>query len=105
MAKIITSIPSSSSSVSNTSQLINDGADGINPFITALDILNVDKNFVYTQNIPSTVWTISHMLNKFPSVMVMDSAGTVVIGEINYQNINNITLTFSAAFSGKATLN
>ena len=105
MAKIITSISISSSNVTKTSQLLNDGADGINPFITLLDLLNVDKNFVYEQNIPSTIWTIVHQLNKFPSVTVLDSAGTMVMGQVNHQDINTLIITFSAAFSGKATLN
>ena len=64
-----------------------------------------DKFFDYTQSVPATVWNITHNLGKFPSISVIDSAGTVVIGEYTYMDDNNVKLTFSAAFSGKAYLN
>ena len=61
--------------------------------------------FTFNQTIPATTWTISHNLGKFPSVTVIDSANTVVIGSYVYIDNNNITLNFSAAFAGKAYLN
>ena len=64
-----------------------------------------DKNFVFTQNAPATTWTITHDLNKFPSVSVVDSANEVVFGDVTYTNTNSLTVTFTAAFSGKAYLN
>ena len=64
-----------------------------------------DKNFVFTQNAPATTWTITHNLNKFPSVSVVDSANEIVYGEVIYTNTNSLTVTFTAAFSGKAYLN
>jgi hypothetical protein len=38
-------------------------------------------------------------------VTVKDSAGSTVIGEVEYVDLNNITITFSGAFSGEAYLN
>jgi hypothetical protein len=67
--------------------------------------IDADKNYVHNQIASSTTWNIAHNLNKFASVSVVDSAGSVVIGEITYVDTNNVTLTFSAAFSGKAYLN
>lgn len=64
-----------------------------------------DKTFVYVQQSASKTWTIKHDLNKFPSITVIDSAGTKVQGEVVYTDINNITISFSSAFSGKAYLN
>jgi len=64
-----------------------------------------DKNFVFTQGTPATTWTITHNLNKFPSVSVVDSANEIVYGEVIYTNTNSLTVTFTAAFSGKAYLN
>jgi hypothetical protein len=64
-----------------------------------------DKNFVFVQGTPSTTWVIQHNLGKFPSITVIDSADTVVVGEYTYTNINKVTLTFSAGFAGKAYLN
>ena len=64
-----------------------------------------DKSFTFTQYQSSDTWTITHNLNKFPSVQVQDSAGTNVMGEIYYNSLDQLTLRFSAAFSGKAYLN
>jgi len=64
-----------------------------------------DLNFTFTQNTPSATWTITHDLGKFSSVSVVDSANTVVYGNVDYINDNSLRVTFSAAFSGKAYLN
>jgi hypothetical protein len=64
-----------------------------------------DLNFTYTQSTPSTTWTITHNLGKFPSVSVVDSANTQVYGNVNYIDNDSLTLTFTGAFSGKAYLN
>ena len=64
-----------------------------------------DLNFVFNQLIPSAIWNVTHNLNKYPSVTVVDSGGTVVVGDINYIDTNNLTITFSFIFSGKAYMN
>lgn len=64
-----------------------------------------DLHFTYVQGVPSTSWNIQHNLGKFPSITVIDSAGTVVTGEYTYIDINNVTLTFSVPFAGTAYLN
>lgn len=64
-----------------------------------------DKNYRHVQGVSSATWNIAHNLDKFPSVTIKDSAGSIVIGEIQYNDTNNITLTFSGAFSGEAYLN
>jgi hypothetical protein len=64
-----------------------------------------DKYFRYTQNIPSTIWIINHGMNKRPSVIVTDSAGTTIEGQVTYNDVNTVTIEFSAAFSGYAELN
>ena len=64
-----------------------------------------DKNFVFNQNVASDSWYISHNLNKFPSVSVVDSGNNIVIGEVIYINENNLQVLFTAPFSGKAYLN
>ena len=65
----------------------------------------VDKHYEHTQATASATWTITHNLNKFPSITVIDSAGSEVFGDVAYTNSNSLTLTFSGAFSGKAYLN
>lgn len=64
-----------------------------------------DKNFYFTQTTASNTWVITHNLNKYPSATVIDSAGTEVVGNITYNSLNQITITFSGAFKGSATLN
>jgi len=61
--------------------------------------------FIFTQNVPSTTWNITHNLGKFPSITVIDTGNTVVVGEYNYTSNTNVILTFSAGFAGKAYLN
>jgi len=65
----------------------------------------ISPTFEFVQSTPSTTWTINHKLGKFPSITVIDSANTVVVGEYTYTDNNNVILTFSAGFSGKAFLN
>jgi hypothetical protein len=64
-----------------------------------------DKNFVYTQAVPSASWTVTHNLNKFPSVSVVDTANTQIFTIAEYIDTNTLILTFSAAFAGKAYMN
>jgi hypothetical protein len=65
----------------------------------------VDLSYTYEQIAPSTVWAINHNMGKFPSVTIVDSAGTEVIGEVSYQDKSNLKISFSAPFSGTAYLN
>jgi hypothetical protein len=64
-----------------------------------------DLNFTYTQASTALVWNITHNLGKNPSVSVADSAGTWVVGQVDYINSNELTITFNAAFQGVAYLN
>ena len=64
-----------------------------------------DKAFIFTQAVPSTEWTVQHDLEKFPSITVVDTGQTVVIGDYTYVDNNNVILSFSAAFAGKAYFN
>ena len=64
-----------------------------------------DKNYIHDQGLPSATWSVSHGLNKFPAVVAVDSAGSVVVGQINYIDLNNIIINFNASFSGSAYVN
>tara|TARA_R110000737_G_scaffold112889_1_gene146044 strand:- start:191 stop:1447 length:1257 start_codon:yes stop_codon:yes gene_type:complete len=64
-----------------------------------------DKYYLHTQGSSSSSWVVTHGLGKFPSSTVVDSAGTVVIGMVTYNSLNQVTLTFKATFSGKAYFN
>lgn len=64
-----------------------------------------DKTFVYNQATSADVWEITHNLDKYPAVTVVDSGGSVVIGEVVYIDKNNVRITFTSAFGGKAYFN
>lgn len=80
-------------------------ADKYYGFAVYPELAASDKNYVFVQSTPSATWNITHNLSKFPSVSVVDSANTVVYGDIDYINENSLTVTFSAAFGGKAYMN
>ena len=63
------------------------------------------KTSVYEQGIASDTWTIVHNLNKYPSVVLVDSAGTVFYAEIQYDSLNQLTVKLNGATKGKAYLN
>ena len=66
---------------------------------------DADKTYVHTQTSPSELWVIQHNLDKFPSVATVNSNNVVYYGNIVYVDTNNLTIEFSAGFSGKAYLN
>lgn len=77
--------------------------DGVNAVWVSAEI--ADKNFVYTQYSASDTWIIEHNLEKYPSVSIVDSGGSSVIGEVTYYNLNSLQVHFINPFSGKAYLN
>ena len=67
--------------------------------------INSSNTFTFTQGSPATVWNVQHDLEKFPSVSVINNNNIVVYGQVEYINKNRLTITFSAALTGKAYLN
>ena len=59
---------------------------------------------VHTQGTAITTWTINHTLGGYPSVSVVDSAKTVVYGEVTYVSTTQVVVNFTSAFSGYAYL-
>ena len=60
--------------------------------------------YTHVQGTPSATWVITHNLGFHPNVTVVDSGDSEVEGAISYGGTNVLTVTFSAAFSGKAYL-
>ena len=87
------------------------GTDGITGETLNYEIadlaLTISEETTYVENITenASVWDIEHDLGRFPAVQVVDTGGSVVIGDIQYVDQNNITITFSAPFQGTAYLN
>lgn len=84
--------------------LVSEGTTGKLVFKSAGDGIG-DKHFAHTQSVASATWVVTHNLGKYPSVSVVDSAGELVVGQVDYNSINQTTLTFVGAFSGKAYFN
>jgi hypothetical protein len=69
-----------------------------------------DITFTHNQTSTSNTWVITHNLHRFPSVTVVDSGGSIVMGTIVYNSNKQLTITFfsggsALAFQGKAYLN
>jgi hypothetical protein len=60
---------------------------------------------VFSQNVASATWNVTHNLNKYPSVSVVNSANITVYGDVDYDSLNSVTITFNAAHTGKAFFN
>jgi len=72
---------------------------------TVNNIYTGDANYVHDQGVPAAQWVVTHGLGKKCGVTVVDSAGSVVIGQITYNSTNQVTLDFDGSFSGKAFFN
>ena len=64
-----------------------------------------DSRYDHDQMVPSASWVVLHNLGKHPSVTVIDSANSMIEGHVQYDSNNQLTLSFSSAFSGHAYLN
>ena len=62
------------------------------------------RRHIFEQGQAAATWVITHALGGKPSVTIVDSADTHVFGEVTYNSNSQITVIFSAAFSGKAYL-
>ena len=58
----------------------------------------------YNQTAPASVWNVVHNLNRYPAVSVVDSAGSVVTGDVEHLSANALQVSFASAFSGTAYL-
>lgn len=63
------------------------------------------ENYVHDQQVASATWVVVHDLNKYAAVNIVDTANDIIMGEVKYNSLNQLTITFTAAISGKAYLN
>ena len=84
------------------SRLFGPKADSAWP--TEYVALTESTRHVHQQSSAATTWTIIHTLGGRPSVTVVDSTGTAVVGDVTYNSDTQVTVAFSAAFSGSAYL-
>jgi hypothetical protein len=94
-AKVIAETVTISGSISNNNQAAT------KEYVDSVS----DKKYTHNQIASSTIWNITHNLNKKPNVTVVDTGENVCIGEIEYISDNELKITFTYEFSGKAYLN
>lgn len=63
-----------------------------------------DKNYEQSFT-PTNFITVNHNLNKYPSIIVKDSAGDEVEGDVTHVNRNTLTVGFSGSFGGTVSCN
>lgn len=61
--------------------------------------------YTYTQATASAVWTVPHNLGRYPSVVVADHLGNVVIADVAYLDENTIRVTHATPLTGVAYCN
>jgi hypothetical protein len=75
------------------------------PVIWVTQKVNLDcLKVINFRAISLNIWEIDHNLGWYPNITVIDSAGSIVEGEISYTNENSLVLSFASAFSGNAYL-
>lgn len=62
------------------------------------------NTFTFEQLTPTSIWTIDHNLGFWPKVSIYDTSGREAEGSITNPSLSRTTITFSAAFAGKARL-
>jgi hypothetical protein len=77
---------------------------------SSLELVTSDITFVHNQSSSSDTWIITHSLDRFPSVTVVDTGNTIILGSVTYNSDKQLTVTFfsggsALATTGKAYLN
>ena len=73
--------------------------------VTEKAVARAVDTYVHDQALSSDTWVIEHNLGRYPSVVVVDSAGTQFIVQVEYNSKNKITVYMNGATTGKAYLN
>lgn len=71
----------------------------------SIDNITGDKHYTYEHTTASTVWEFQHPLDKKPSVVVTDSAGTVIMGQVVINDGINVKIEFNNPIWGYAICN
>ncbi len=90
--------------ITNSQETLKISQPSVNVSIAGA-IAGKDSHYTHDQNSASDTWSVTHNLGKKPSVVIVDSADTVLYGHIEYTDLNSLTITLSAPTSGKAYIN
>jgi hypothetical protein len=62
-------------------------------------------SFTFQQDVPSALWSVTHDLNRFPSVTVVDTGGSEVWPDVHYLDAMSVDLAFGSPTTGRAYFN
>lgn len=74
-------------------------------FLTLAEKNSAIQTFIHDQIVSAEEWIIEHNLGKFPTITIVDTADSVVVGNVEYKSENVLRVRFTSEFSGKAYLN
>lgn len=63
------------------------------------------KTYSFSQTNSSSIWLVNHNQKRYPTVIVVDSSGQQIIGDVKYLDSNNLRIEFTYPFSGIVYLN
>jgi hypothetical protein len=69
-----------------------------------LALIPAAVSYRHVQSSAQTTWAITHNLHFRPNVTAFDSAGNTVEGNVTHISTDALTIQFSVAISGTATL-
>jgi len=73
--------------------------------VTERAVAQAVDTYIHDQAVASNVWVVEHNMGKFPSVTVVDSAGTQFMVQVEYNSKNKLTIYINGSTTGKAYLN
>ncbi len=65
----------------------------------------LDKNYVHVQAEASKLWTVTHRLNKYPAISVVDGSGKELFPLVQHLDDSVARIEFSTAMTGRAYCN
>ncbi len=98
--------PNASVSIVNAGPIGPEGAQGIQGIQGLQGRSGTGtETYIHNQMTPVSEWIIIHSMGSYPSVTIVDSAGSVVVGDVVYTSSEELRVLFNGAFSGQAYLN
>lgn len=77
-------------------------ADAGNIAKLGLDLGVYVGRYVHQQSSPATTWTVNHNLARRPTVSILSNGGVEVEAAVSHITLNQLTISFAAAFAGQA---
>lgn len=61
-----------------------------------------DSRYIHLQEVPTTLWTVNHKLNRVVNVTTYNEAGIAIHGAVEVQDNDNVFIHFNVAVKGTA---